>query len=350
MADPTRGADGFYHPASLDEVRALIRLANQKGLQLRARGSMHSVRDAILTDGFKDGKDPGPNINIQLDKMTGVRFNDASSRTMVEAGCHLGDDPLDPKSTLENGFLYQLDHHTPQGGALDDLGGITHQTVSGFLSTGSAGGSLRHSIEHQIKRIRLVDGTGEVRELDSSQDEFNAAAISMGLLGVILQVEFEPTAPRYCIKGEEAITTVDECAVDLFGPGTGGRQSLETFLRETDYTRLMWWPQQRVNKVAVWQAERAPWSKQFQRQPYQEIGYYPFDMDALPADVRKDLKHLLENAGASVLWNLKAIIKLVEQHFSELPEQLRQLLMMLLTDLTGNISKLKEAKALPSSD
>ena len=104
----------------------------------------------------------------------------------------------------------------------------------------------------------------------------------MGLLGVILAVDVQPTVPRFCIQGQEAITTVDDCAIDLFGPGAGSRPSLERFLRETDYTRLMWWPQPQVNKMVVWQAKRIAWSEGFTRQPYQQVGEGGIDLSALP--------------------------------------------------------------------
>ena len=49
-----------------------------------------------------------------------------------------------------------------KGWALPDLGGITHQTVSGFLSTGSAGGSLHHDAKDGVQAMEIVDGTGRV--------------------------------------------------------------------------------------------------------------------------------------------------------------------------------------------
>ena len=39
---------------------------------------------------------------------------------------------------------------------LRDLGGITHQSVSGFLMTGSSGGSLQYGIDENL--LALLDG------------------------------------------------------------------------------------------------------------------------------------------------------------------------------------------------
>ena len=60
MTDPVRESDGYYHPASEDEVAALIRMAGEKGLQLRVRGALHSVPAAIAADRFNGAGDPGP--------------------------------------------------------------------------------------------------------------------------------------------------------------------------------------------------------------------------------------------------------------------------------------------------
>jgi hypothetical protein len=39
---------------------------------------------------------------------------------------------------------------------------------------------------------------------------------------------------------QETITTIEDCAVDLFGGD--GRPSLEAFLRDAEYARVQWWP------------------------------------------------------------------------------------------------------------
>ena len=335
MADPQREADGFYHPASVDEIAALISIANQKGLQLRVRGSLHSVSQAIFTDGFSE-KDPGRNINVSLDRMTEVAFSADASRVAAQAGCHLYKDPLDETSTPENSLLYQLDQ---RGKALDDLGGTTHQTISGFLSTGSSGGSLQYSLEDNVRRIQMMDGSGKLHDLTPAQPEFYAAGTSMGLLGVIMQVDFEPTE-RFCIDGQEAITTIEDCAIDLFGPGAGSRPSLEQFMRETPYSRLMWWPQKDVTKVAVWEARRmVDCPTEFQ--PYQEMGYGPIDWDSLPDDLKVVLPAKIIG---SVIASREAQ-HAIKAFIMELPADLQELAETLLADVfRGNIDKLKEAE------
>lgn len=288
------GADGCYHPADVSEVQQLTKYATVTGRQLRVLGSGHSVPAAIGTPAT-DG------LNVRLDQMTAVTVS--GTRVTAQAGCHLGPDPRDPASTVANSLLGQLQAASL---GLADTGGITHQTVGGFLSTGSSGGSIKHALESQIAAITLVDALGQVHQLTATDgDEFHAAGVSLGLLGVITDVTFTAGA-AFNIIGQEAVTTEADCAVDLFGPGAGGKPSLSTFLRQTDYTRMTWWPQRDVGRVALWKARRltepfpdgAP-------MPYQELGSY-FDVAGLA-------EALLEGAA---MW--KRLMKSLAAHWPEL--------------------------------
>ncbi|MGE5807107.1 MAG: FAD-binding protein, partial [Ignavibacteria bacterium] len=222
---------GFYHPLNEEEVKFLIRYAKKEGKKIRVRGSAHSVKDAIYAE--ENG------INIMLDKMREVRIDKDKMEVTVQAGCHLGRDPYDPSGTsnLINSLFYQLDQ---QGLAVPDMGGIIHQTVGGFISTGSAGGSVIHAFSDQISAIRLIDGNGVVHQLTraSGDDLFFAAGISLGLLGIITEVTFN-LVHKFDIIGEETTTSVKDCTINLFGEGDRNKPSLEKFLRETEYTRLM---------------------------------------------------------------------------------------------------------------
>ena len=304
MTDPTPpippGADGCYHPATQAEVQELAKYATLRRLQLRVLGSGHSVPAAIGTTA--DG-----GLNVRLDQMTAVTTPGTS--VTVEAGCHLGPDPRDPASNLGNSLLGQL---TARGLGLADTGGITHQTVGGFLSTGSSGGSLTHALESQVEAITVVDAFGQVHRLTADAPDlvqagnpFYAAGVSLGLLGIVTDVTFA-ARPAFDIVGHEAVTTEADCAVDLFGPGAGGKPSLTTFLRETDYTRMTWWPQRDVGRVALWQAK--PSTKPFPGgapKPYQELGAY-FDAAGL-------LEALIEGREMWV-----ALERSIRRHWSEL--------------------------------
>lgn len=264
------GEDGYYHPRTEAELVELVKWAHEHKLQLRVRGSRHTFPpDAIDTD-HGPGAVPRE-LNVQLDHYRAVEWVDrAQGIIRAQAGCHLSLDPYDPESTEQNGVLHYLD---AAGFGLDTLGGISHQTLGGFLATGSSGGTTKWHIGEDVVEIRLIDGTGKIWTLSRTQnaDLFNAAGVSMGLLGVISSVTLKGV-PRFNIVGQEAITTYAECAIDLFGGGRAGKPSLEQWLRDTDYGRILWWPQEGLERVSVWQARRIPWRADFEPKPYQELG------------------------------------------------------------------------------
>lgn len=254
MATPEIGSDGYYHPADETEVAALILWAGKLKKAIRVRGSAHSVREAIYP-GASERSGTSEGITLLLDRMIAVSFDEPNLRVTVQAGCHLGRDPSDAEtSTLENGFFKQLHD---KGWAVPDMGGIIHQTIGGFLSTGSAGGSLRHSIYDAVVGIRLVDGQGNLHEYDRPADDaadpghpFFGAVIAMGLLGVVTAVTFR-CIPKYHVIGSEATTSLLDAALDLFDAEARG---LGPYLRRAEHARLLWWPHGKVRKLQVWEA------------------------------------------------------------------------------------------------
>jgi hypothetical protein len=278
-------ADGFHHPATEQELVDLVRTAHREGRGLRVRGSAHSVSHAIYADPLagvanrvnQQAPPAGENVNVMLDRYRGWRVKDEERRLVeAEAGIHLGADPGDPTgtATLETSLLAQLAGE--KGWTLSNTGGITRQTISGFVATGSSGGSLRHTSNANLHGFRVIDGTGEVHELsrdDPDPGGFFAMAPSMGLLGVISTITFE-CVDLFAIEGQESIESVDGCAIDMIGAGDG-RPTLEAFLRETDYARLEWWPQRGAERVVTWQARRIEAPPAFEPDPYERFGSSP---------------------------------------------------------------------------
>jgi D-arabinono-1,4-lactone oxidase len=276
MAPPiSPAADGFYHPASEADVIALVQYARANKLQVRARGATHSIAWSIYADAAGGPNQPdktleespptGPNINIAFDKMADLAWIDETNGIVeVGPGCHLGQDPLDPfgQSTLENSMLYQI---AQKGWAVNITGGITHQTVAGFVGTGSAGGSVKYAFDNVIA-FRVVDGLGSAEWIEQDNSIFPAFLTAMGLLGIVTRMRFK-LAPMYNIQGTETAypPTPDEggpndlpCPIDLFGPGDDDRPSLQKFLTDTDYSRMTWYPQKGHSVAQIWRASRVP--------------------------------------------------------------------------------------------
>ena len=222
------GSDGFYHPASEADVIALVKYARENSLQIRGRGSTHSVAWSIYTDP-KDGSPPNRTlqqspppgeINMAFDQMRGLDWIDEAGGVVeAEPGINLGWDTQDPfgVSTLENSLLHQI---FEKGWAVNTLGGITHQTMAGFTATGSAGGSTRYAWDNMIA-YRVVDGTGQAAWIDQSHKDFDAYGTSMGLLGIVTKVRLQ-LVPMYNITGTEITTEMSGpgAPMDFFGSGS----------------------------------------------------------------------------------------------------------------------------------
>lgn len=299
-----RAADGCYHPATEDELASLIRHAAEIGAQVRVMGSTHSVWRAIVTDSFDGPATPPSEISVVLDRYTTVFEaradpGDPDARLVeVQAGCHIGISPHRPvqervverpershvraPSPWHDGSwersLTAVLHHR-DGLALPDLGGISHQTISGYLSTGSSGGTVKWSLHDAIVKMRVIDAFGKVVELARDGDDpdwFRAAGVGMGLCGVVSTVTLR-CVPSYDIIGRETISAARRAAdLDFYGDRPDSKlPSLEQFLLDTDYARLMWWPQRRFDRLVVWQAQRAPFDPRRPLRPYREVTPLP---------------------------------------------------------------------------
>jgi len=282
----------YYLPANADDVLFLVNKAQQEKKVVCLRGAAHS---RPLISSLESEADDG-RLYLLLAKMMAVSFDENLVQVTVEGGCHLGYDPSDPlataadfaafKSTVENSLLYQLDNHRTDpknplnGWAIPDLGGIIHQTVGGFLSTGSSGSNLYASFNEQLVSLTVITGgtNGARKQVfskdnpnypDMNENPFYAAGVALGLFGVIVSATFQCTV-NFNISGQESTMLEKDCPIDLFGD-MPDRESLEDFFRRLHYKRIMWWPQNGVSKAVVWQAAPMPNAPGFVTNPYQEV-------------------------------------------------------------------------------
>lgn len=250
-------------PSSEEELRELVKNARRSGRALRVMGSGHSVARVIHSDAFPEQHSERLSdrraIDVLLDGYARVVFEDlATGRITVQAGMHLGPSPNDPGS-LENNLASYL---RARGLALPDLGGITHQSVGGFVSTGSAGGSLRYAFGDAVLAIRFVNGRGEVHTAyrDRDPELFQAVAVSMGLFGIISEVTLQ-CVPEYAVEGSETTVALDGARFQLDGKTyhvDAEHDGLLDILKANDYSRILWWPQPGVKRLAIWRGRRTP--------------------------------------------------------------------------------------------
>ena len=185
----TSGADPgalISKVASVAEVTEAILKAKREKNIIRVTGSAHSVHASVFP---KDGITLCLTGDLRKVEIQEVQLEGEENwlYCRIGAGCYLGRNPMDPDSDLQNSACYQV---AVQGFGFPELAGITHQTIGGFIMTGSAGGSLWHSFHEVIQEIEFVDGNGHLQIAKPGTDLWSAVGVSMGLFGVITHVTF----------------------------------------------------------------------------------------------------------------------------------------------------------------
>jgi L-gulono-1,4-lactone dehydrogenase len=166
-------------PRSEDElVRAVTGARRAK-----VAGAGHSFTDIACTDG----------VMIDMSAMRRVLSVDGNEVT-VEAGI----------------TLHDLGEELRERGlAMENQGDVDPQTLAGAISTATHGtGGGFGNLSSQVTGVRLVDGTGEVRDLREG-DELRAARVSLGALGAIAAVTIR-CVPAFTIHRIDEPRALDE--------------------------------------------------------------------------------------------------------------------------------------------
>jgi FAD-linked oxidoreductase len=130
--------------------------------RVKVAGSGHSFTDIACTDG----------VMVDMSRMRRVLSVDGLDVT-VEAGITLHDLGEELRA---------------RGLAMENQGDVDPQTLAGAISTATHGtGGGFGNLSSQVVGVRLVDGTGEPRDIREG-DELRAARVSLGALGAIAAV------------------------------------------------------------------------------------------------------------------------------------------------------------------
>jgi L-gulono-1,4-lactone dehydrogenase len=186
-------------PTSVEEVRAAVEDARRDGLTVKAIGAGHSFT----------GIAAAPGVQLVMSGLSGLT-NVADNRVTLAAGTHLHQLPalLAP---------YRI--------AMENLGDIDAQTISGATSTGTHGtGAGFGGLATQIAGVTLVTADGGVLRVDEGHPYFPAARLGLGALGVLTDVTLKcvPAFKLHAVEQPEPLDHVLEsyieraCAPDHF--------------------------------------------------------------------------------------------------------------------------------------
>ena len=243
---------------SVADVVAQVKIARDNNKTLRACGAQHSVPGAIFEDKSLKIKLEG---DLRQIKQLQVAPDKSWAIYSLGGGCNLGIDVHDPTSTKDNSITHRVD---ADGFAINILGGMSHQTVAGFMSTASAGGTFKYCFHDCLQSIQFVDGTGELIELRRNRDvAFFGAGVSMGLFGIITQVTVK-LVPKYWIVGTEQTVAFKDSLV------TSGSQLIAAAKKE-DYFHTVMFPNQNCNTVLQWIGKQSTDFDQSKYKAYEHV-------------------------------------------------------------------------------
>lgn len=165
---------------SEEEVVRAVREARAAGRRLRVAGS----------GGSKSGVGEAPDLRLRLrspDRLLGV-----------ETGSGEGGGHATAPGDMTTGRLQAL--LAPERLLLDTVGEWKEATLAGSLATGTHGGSARHGITAtSLRGLRIVDGTGEAREVGRDDPDFAHVGVALGAFGVVTAVTLD-VSERFALE------------------------------------------------------------------------------------------------------------------------------------------------------
>jgi FAD-linked oxidoreductase len=201
-ADPARRS----WPRSTEEIGHAITAAEKDGLTVRALGSGHSFTPAAATTG----------VALDLSGWAGIVGADLDSGLVtVRSGTTI----RELNATLDS-----------LGLAMENLGDIDAQTVSGAISTGTHGtGAGLGGIATQAAGLELVLADGSVVSCSAEEnpDLFSAARVCVGALGVLSTVTLS-CVPAFTLAADERPMALDE-VLARFGEFAAGNDHFEFY-------------------------------------------------------------------------------------------------------------------------
>jgi len=210
---------GYERPTSQAEVVALVKSARS----LRVFGSGHSFNEGVVSD----------DILVSLDDFAGL----------VSADVERGQVTVKGGTRVRDVVQILADH----GLAFTALPSHDAQSIGGVLATDVHGtGRDWGFVSESVVRLTLVDGTGEVHQVEPSDGLFRAAVGGVGAVGVITEVTVQGV-PRFRVEQQTQI--LDVAFV---------RANLDELLTANEHLSLYLYPFSTTCQINTWNATTRP--------------------------------------------------------------------------------------------
>ncbi|KAF2715754.1 hypothetical protein K504DRAFT_446560 [Pleomassaria siparia CBS 279.74] len=210
----------YIRPRSIPEIQKIVTMARRMRRRIVTVGSGHSPSDLTCTSAWM--------VNLDdFGKVLGV--HKVLKRVMVQAGIRMHAMNLVAKE---------------QGLTMPTLGSIDEQSLAGAIGTGTHGSSMSHGLlSDSVCSLRIVLANGQVVKCSPTQspDLFRAALVSLGALGIIVEIEFQLVEQRR-IEWVQTIVPIE----DIFANWNNDLWTSDEFVR-------VWWlPYMR--RAIIWRA------------------------------------------------------------------------------------------------
>ncbi|KAF2769354.1 hypothetical protein EJ03DRAFT_312337 [Teratosphaeria nubilosa] len=212
----------YLTPHTLPEIQKIVNLARKCRRRIVVVGCGHSPSILTCTSSWM----------VNLDHYNRVlKVDRERKRLVVEGGIR----------------LRKLNEEANNAGlTIPNLGSIDEQSIVGAISTATHGSSLKHGLlSESVKSLRIVLANGQAVRCSREQNAelFRAALISLGALGIIVEVEYE-MADACNIEWTQTLEPLSKILV-----------TWDTTLWTTkEFTRVWWMPYMR--RAIVWSAEK----------------------------------------------------------------------------------------------
>jgi len=196
-------------PRSPEGVQRAVIAAVNQGLTVKAVGAGHSFTGIAVA----------PGVLLELDDMQGLVSADAATgRVTLLAGTRLHRIPR---------LL------APYGLAMENLGDIDRQSISGAISTGTHGtGAGFGGLATQVVGLTMITAAGEFLRIDEQQNSelLPAAALGLGALGILVEVTLQ-CVPAFVLHAIDEPMPLDEVLDDI-----------ENHVAASDHFEFYWFP------------------------------------------------------------------------------------------------------------
>ncbi|MBS1674045.1 MAG: FAD-binding protein [Actinobacteria bacterium] len=222
-------------PRTPEGVQRAVLAAAAHGLRVKAVGAGHSFTGIAVA----------PDVLLELDDLQGlVSVDRQRGRVTLLAGTRLHRIP---------GLL------APHALAMENLGDIDRQSISGAISTGTHGtGAGFRGIAAQVVGVTLITAAGEFLRVDETQNSelLPAVALGLGALGILVEVTLQ-CVPAFVMHAVDAPAPLEEVL-----------ESVHERVAAADHFEFYWFPHSEVALTKT--TERLPESAV--RHPLPKVG------------------------------------------------------------------------------